>query len=281
MAEDRIERYQKGHDALVLVDHDGTAMDTMEVKHRRCFAPCLIEEWSLEPWADEVMESWLQINLYSAHRGCNRFEALAIMLNEVDLRFRPVAGVDVLRDWVDHAKERSNDALRRQITQTGHTILCKALAWSNAVDRQVRELTIDDLLPFPGAAEGVTAAHAQCDVIVLSGAGRAETENEWRYYGMDRDTDLTLGQEDGTKEVCLRALLAKGYDLRRVLLVGDDLGDAELAAANGIGFYPVLVRQEAGSWMEFASTALPLFLAGEYAEYGEMKRQLFEEGLQV
>lgn len=42
--------YRKQKDFLVCVDSDGCAMDTMDVKHIRCFGPCMVAEWGLEEW---------------------------------------------------------------------------------------------------------------------------------------------------------------------------------------------------------------------------------------
>lgn len=40
MAND-LNTYVKKHDYLICVDSDGCAMDTMDVKHYRCFSPCM------------------------------------------------------------------------------------------------------------------------------------------------------------------------------------------------------------------------------------------------
>ena len=37
-------------DYLICVDSDGCAIDSMDIKHVRCFGPCLIKEWDLEEW---------------------------------------------------------------------------------------------------------------------------------------------------------------------------------------------------------------------------------------
>ena len=39
--------YTKRSDFLVCVDSDGCAMDTMDIKHIRCFGPCMVAEWGL------------------------------------------------------------------------------------------------------------------------------------------------------------------------------------------------------------------------------------------
>ena len=43
------------HDFLICVDSDGCAMDTMDVKHYRCFGPCMVDEWGLEEWREPIL----------------------------------------------------------------------------------------------------------------------------------------------------------------------------------------------------------------------------------
>lgn len=40
-----LENYEKKKEFLICVDSDGCAMDTMDLKHTRCFGPCLTAEW--------------------------------------------------------------------------------------------------------------------------------------------------------------------------------------------------------------------------------------------
>ena len=58
---------------LVCVDSDGCAMDTMDIKHIRCFGPCMVDEWQLGQWQEEILKRWNAINLYTMTRGINRF----------------------------------------------------------------------------------------------------------------------------------------------------------------------------------------------------------------
>ena len=48
--------YTKQKRYAVCVDSDGCAMDTMNIKHIRCFGPLLVEEWGLEAWREEIPE---------------------------------------------------------------------------------------------------------------------------------------------------------------------------------------------------------------------------------
>ena len=75
--------FEKKHDYLVCVDSDGCVMDTMNCKHFHCFGPCMVTEWGLEEWKDEILDRWNVINLFSMTRGINRFKGLAMALGEI------------------------------------------------------------------------------------------------------------------------------------------------------------------------------------------------------
>ena len=45
---DPYEGFAKTKDFLICIDSDGCAMDTMDIKHFRCFGTCMIEEWGLK-----------------------------------------------------------------------------------------------------------------------------------------------------------------------------------------------------------------------------------------
>ena len=67
-----LQEFKKTKDYLICVDSDGCAMDTMDIKHFRCFGPCMVEEWGLEKWAGPILERWNEVNLYTMTRGINR-----------------------------------------------------------------------------------------------------------------------------------------------------------------------------------------------------------------
>ena len=98
---------------LVCVGSDGCAMDTMDIKHTRCFGPCLVAEWGLDPWREEVLGRWNEINLYTMTRGVTRFQGLLTALREIDGAQRPIEGVDELAHWVRTTPELSDRALEQ------------------------------------------------------------------------------------------------------------------------------------------------------------------------
>ena len=78
-----LDNFQKKKDWLICIDSDGCAMDTMDIKHIRCFGPCMVNEWGLSEWKVPILDRWNAINLYTMTRGINRFKGLAKMLREI------------------------------------------------------------------------------------------------------------------------------------------------------------------------------------------------------
>ena len=104
----RLSKYKKKKEFLVCVDSDGCAMDTMDIKHFRCFGPCMVEEWGLKQWEQEILERWNEINLYTMTRGINRFKGLSMALQEIDRQYRPIEDLDTLVQWAQTSPELSN-----------------------------------------------------------------------------------------------------------------------------------------------------------------------------
>ena len=55
-------------------------------------------------------------------------------------------------------------------------------------------------------------------------------------------------------------------------MVGDAMGDAQAAAANGVSFVPILPGREAESWRRLQEEALPKLLHGTFSK--EYQNQL-------
>lgn len=265
---------------LVCVDSDGCAMDTMDIKHFRCFGPCMVEEWNLQKWEKPILERWNEINLYSMTRGVNRFKGLAMALTEINRTYCPIEGVEELTEWVQSAPELSNRAVEQAAATAKGPCLAKALSWSQKVNAAIDALPESEKKPFPGAAEGLEAAHAVADVAVVSSANREAVEEEWARCGLLDKVDVVCCQDTGSKADCIAALLGKGYAPDHVVMVGDAPGDKTAAEKNGVWFYPILVRHEAESWRELASEGLERFRQDDFAPYAETKGQQFEQNLQ-
>ncbi len=272
--------FVKTKDFLICVDSDGCAMDTMDIKHFRCFGPCMVDEWELDPWREEILARWNDINLYTMTRGINRFKGLAMALKEISEKYRRIEGIDELCHWAETSGELSNGALERAIQKNPESLsLKKALAWSKAVNEAITKLPEEEVRPFPLAREALELAHRYADVAIVSSANLGAVLEEWEKHGLLPHTDIVLAQNAGSKAACIAALLEKGYDQSRVVMCGDAPGDLDAARKNGVYFFPILVRKERDSWQEFMDKGLRKLLNGEYGEYNEQKTNEFINNL--
>lgn len=274
-----LQAFAKQKDYLICVDSDGCAMDTMDIKHFRCFGPCMVEEWGLVQWSEPILNRWNAINLYSGTRGINRFKGLAMALTEIDKVYCPIEGVAELAAWAEHAPELSNQAIAEAAKTAKGPALTKALSWSRKVNAAIDALPESDKKPFPGVAEALAAAHSAADVAIVSSANREAVEEEWTRCGLLPSVDVLCCQNSGSKAACIAQLKAKGYDPAHILMVGDAPGDQAAAGKNGVMFYPILARHEADSWAEFTAKALPALLSGSYGPYGQEIAKRFEKNL--
>ena len=273
----------KKHDYLVCVDSDGCVMDTMNCKHFHCFGPCMVTEWGLEEWKDEILKRWNEINLFTMTRGVNRFKGLAMALKEIDGKYTRIAGVDALVHWAETAPALSNDGVAKAAAEAADAdaklVLTKALSWSKAVNAAIVELDEALKVPYEGAKEGLAAAHQFADVAMVSSANRDAVEEEWGKFGLLEHTDIVLAQDVGSKAACIKEMLKFGYDLDKVVMVGDAPGDCDAAEKNGVYYYPILVNHEKASWDEAIAVGFAKLQNGEYAEYGAEMKQKFLRNL--
>lgn len=275
-----LENYKKNKEFLICVDSDGCAMDTMDIKHIRCFGPCMVNEWGLSEWEAPILTRWNDINLYTMTRGINRFKGLAMILREIDGTYTKIEDVDVLEKWVAESDELSNGALERAIEEKGSICLKKALSWSKQVNESINALPFDVKKPFEGVKEGLAYAHQFADVAIVSSANLQAVEEEWELYGLLDYVDIIMAQNVGSKAFCIQELLKKGYDKKNVFMAGDAVGDYEAAKKNDVYYYPILVRHEKESWTEFRETAVSKLVEGNFGgAYQQEKLDAFMNNL--
>ncbi len=275
-----LENFVKTKDYLICVDSDGCAMDTMDIKHIRCFGPCMVEEWGLSEWEGPILTRWNDINLYTMTRGINRFKGLAMHLKEINETYTKIEGIEVLDEWVENSPELSNPALERAIAENDNICLKKALSWSEKVNESINALPFEEKKPFEGVLEGLAYAHEYADVAIVSSANLQAVVEEWELYGLLDHVDIILAQNVGSKAFCIQELLKKGYDVDKVMMTGDAPGDFDAAKKNGVYYYPILVRHEYDSWTGFKSTAVNKLVDGTYdGEYQEAQIAAFLDNL--
>jgi len=273
--------FEKKHEYLVCVDSDGCVMDTMNCKHFHCFGPCMVTEWGLEEWKDEILDRWNVINLFSLTRGINRFKGLAMALGEINDKYTPITGIKFLQHWADTAPALSNDAVvqaaKEAVDPDAKLILEKAFSWSKAVNASIVALPEELKVPYEGAKEGLASAHAFADVAMVSSANRDAVEEEWGKFGLLEHTDIVLAQDIGSKAACIAEMLKFGYARENVLMVGDAPGDNDAAVKNGVWYYPILVNHEKESWSQLCTTGLEMLRNGNYggSYQDEMRRAFF------
>ena len=278
--EDVFAGYERRHDYLICIDSDGCAMNTMEIKHRKSLAPCMVYEWDLGEYRDAIMRRWREISLYSMDRGINRFEALAKILVDVNENYKRVEDLDSLLNWVKTAKELSTDSLRAEVERTGSPVLKKALDWSELVNGSLKMMSEKNKKPFDGVREALEDAKQFADIVIVTAANRTEILDEWGYYDLLKYVNLVLTQENGSKEFCIGKLLEYGYPKDHVVMIGDSPIDQRAAEAEGVFFYPIMVWKEKESWEEFREQALDRLQQGTFAgAYQEEVEKEFVQNL--
>lgn len=267
-------KYEKVNDFLVCVDSDGCAMDTMEIKHRKCFAPEMIKTWNLQENEEYILNLWYDLNLYTQTRGINRFKGLAETFKIIREKGIEIEDLDSLLNWVDTTKELSNRSLKNEIEKTDSKALKMALEWSLNVNEAIENLPKGDE-PFENVKEGLEALSKKVDISVVSSANGEALNDEWNRNDLVRYLRALLGQEAGTKQHCIAELKKKGYDTDKILMVGDAPGDLQAAKNNDVRFYPILVNKEGFSWERLVEEAVPKLINGEFDEV--YQNQLIEE----
>lgn len=278
----RIEEFEPQKEYLVCIDSDGCAMDTMNIKHFRCFGPCMISEWELEEWGGKLLNRWNEINLYTKTRGTNRFKTLKMQLEEVNDSYREILGIEDLRVWIENTKELSNKSLQEEIQRTHSEMLKKVLHWSEKVNECIGELRGEEKKSFRGVKDALKVLKAKADLVVVSSANREAVEEEWGREGLLPYVDLVMTQNDGSKAFCIQKLLEKGYCKDNILMIGDAPGDLEAAYSNQVGFFPILVRKEIESWRFLKEKVAFAFFEGGYRKDMEDSQiQIFKQSLGI
>ena len=260
-----LDNFNKQKDFLICIDSDGCAIDTMDIKHIKCFGPCMVTEWNLEEWKEPILERWNEVNLYTLTRGINRFKGLAETFKIISKEGVEIEDLDSILNWVETTNELSNNSLLNEIEKTNSKGLKMTREWSLNVNKSIEELPKGDE-PFEGVSEGLEALSKIVDVAVVSSANGEALNDEWGRHDYIKYLTALLGQEAGTKQHCIAELKKKGYDTEKVLMVGDAPGDLQAAKNNNVRYYPILVGKEKFSWERLVNEAVPKLMNGTFDE---------------
>lgn len=249
---------------LYCIDSDGCAMDTMTIKHEKCFGPKMVQVFGLGKYEVPVLKRWNEINLYEETRGVNRFLGLHMMLREVDATWQKISGLEVFGAWCQKTKALSESALAEEIMRLEQekddkdlSCLKKALLWSKETNLAIDALTAEEKQPFSGVLETLRAMHEVADIAVVSSANKEAVMEEWERCGLLAYVDYVCAQNIGSKKACIAMLLEKGYDRAKVTMIGDARGDEEAAIANGVAYYAIRPEHEEECWRTLGTFLLP------------------------
>ena len=271
--------FQPKHDFFIGIDSDGCVFDSMEIKHKECFAPMFVKHHNLQAVSKYAREVWDFVNLYSKTRGANRFPALTRALNllrdrpEVQARNVNVPSYPALDEWMERETKLGNATLAAEV-EGGNEGLAHIKVWSDGVNEQVADI-VHGVPPFPLLRQTLEKALDQADMMVISQTPCDALEREWAEHDISKFVEIIAGQEMGTKTEHLKFAAVDNYAAEKILMIGDAPGDHKAAKANGVLFFPILPGREEDSWERLHGEALDRFFAGTYA--GEYEEKLFAE----
>ncbi|MGW8256195.1 MAG: HAD family hydrolase [Thermoguttaceae bacterium] len=255
------------HEYLVGIDSDGCAFDTMELKHKECFIPNIINHWELQGVSKYAREAAEFVNLYSKSRGINRFPALVEAMEwlqkrpEVKARGVKIEIPQSLRDWIKRETKLGNPALEKAVAETNDPGLKRSLEWSKAVNQSVADI-VRGVPPFPFVRESLQKLTTQADILVVSATPHEALTREWEEHDLTKYVAAICGQEIGTKKESLSA--AANYQPGHTLMIGDAPGDYKAAVANNALYFPINPGAEETSWKRFFEEGIDRFLSGKF-----------------
>jgi phosphoglycolate phosphatase-like HAD superfamily hydrolase len=279
-----LREFQPAHEFFIGIDSDGCVFDSMEIKHKECFAPMFIKHFQLQAVSKYARETWEFVNLYSKTRGANRFPALSRALNL--LRVRPqvvarqvrIADTTALDDWLRRETKLGNATLAAEV-KGGNEGLAQIKQWSDAVNHQIADI-VHGVPPFPLFRESLARMIAAADTLVVSQTPAEALQREWGEHKLGEHIKIIAGQEMGTKTEHLKFAARGKYPAHKILMIGDAPGDFKAAKANEALFFPITPGTEENSWKRFHEEGLDRFLQGTFAgDYAERLLAEFEASL--
>ncbi|OAA27229.1 hypothetical protein AT15_05260 [Kosmotoga arenicorallina S304] len=280
----QLRNFKRTKEFLVAIDTDGCVTDNMNGKQILIFHPMFLEFynlWSIETYFRETAEYF---NLFSSHRGCNRFIAIELTLKALKERMDvPQQGIPdyvFVSEYIEFAQKKGlglgNTSMEIYINEVkhGNFSFYKLLGWSEAVNRAFPNITVK-IPPFKGVRNALKLISERADIIVVSQTPYEDLVNYWHRHGIDEFITCIAGQEMGSKATHIRLLKeAGGYSSDEILMIGDAFGDLKASKINDGLFYPVIPGNEELSWEEFPR-AFKLFTDKRYS--GENESRLIQK----
>lgn len=269
-------------DYLVCIDSDGCLLDNMELKHKECFCPAVVNVWNLQGASKYVREVHEWVNLYSRSRGWNRFPAVVRTLElsyarpELKERGYIMPNLKPLKKWIEETPVLSAVAIDEYARKCPDCdpLLLQAAQWSREVDANIAHI-VRNILPFPGVREAVLKLREFADVVVVSATPHDSLVRELTAVGIAPLMTAIAGQELGTKSQSIRKAMSHGYAADHVLKIGDAPSDYEAARDNGVLFNPIVAGKERDSWNNVLEVSSVKFRNGTFK--GEYQDEILKD----
>ena len=271
--------FKPSKEFFIGIDSDGCIFDSMEIKHKECFAPMFIKHFDLQAVSKYAREVWEFVNLYSKTRGANRFPALSRAADL--LRQRPqviarnvqVFQTNALDEWIGRESKLGNATLAAEV-KNGNKGLEQVKRWSDAVNHAIEDI-VKGVPPFPRVRESLDKLRQNADAMCISQTPADALKREWAEHDIAGFVQIIAGQEMGTKTEHLKFAAKDKYPAQKILMIGDAPGDFKAAKSNGAVFFPIVPGREEDSWKRLFSEGLDRFFTGKYA--GDYEAGLVKE----
>jgi phosphoglycolate phosphatase-like HAD superfamily hydrolase len=256
-------------ESFVGIDSDGCIFDSMEIKHKECFAPMFIKHFDLQAVSKYAREVWEFVNLYSKTRGANRFPALSTAIkllaarHQVRERRVKMPDLTALDEWIKRETKLGNASLNAEV-KNGNRGLEQVKRWSDAVNAQIEDI-VKGVPPFPLVRDCLEIINQKADAMCISQTPAEALKREWAEHGIDSYVKIIAGQEMGTKTEHIRFAAVAKYAPNKILMIGDAPGDFNAAKKNGALFFPINPGHEEASWQRLYEEGLDRFFTGTYA----------------
>ena len=116
------------------IDSDGTAFDSMTIKHTDSFIPAMIKVWNLYDVKERAAEIKQKINLYSKTRGVNRFPGQLMTFQKMAEEGIFNEDFSDLEAFVNSGRGFSTKSLEDFAEECGSEFMQKVVEWNRLSD---------------------------------------------------------------------------------------------------------------------------------------------------
>ncbi|MFH1825075.1 MAG: hypothetical protein ABH873_07640 [Candidatus Firestonebacteria bacterium] len=292
-SEQQLRSFKRTKDFVVAIDTDGCVADNMNGKQMLIFHPQYMEFyqlWEIESYFREIAEYY---NLFSIHRGCNRFLATQFTLEALHKRKDvekvikekciTLPEIEPLNKYIEYCNKNKlglgNPSLKKFLDTVPFSLyIYKLSGWSEAVNWTFPYVNLK-IPPFGHVRESLELMSERADIIVVSQTPYDDLANYWEYQGISKYIQTIAGQEMGTKTHHIEVIKKiGGYKDDHILMLGDADGDLKAVKKNNGLFYPIPAGYEQVAWNEFTKI-FKTFIDGKYI--GETEDELLKDFSEV